>query len=121
MRRILVLALAAALSLQAAELRFCLRNEPKTFDPALVEDEASEAIRYLTGGVLMRVNRLTQELEPELALSWKISEAGRAISFQLPDNVKFSDGSPFTSADVAYTFKRLLDPALHSATGDAFR
>jgi hypothetical protein len=27
------------------ELRFCLRNEPKTFDPLKVEDDASAAIR----------------------------------------------------------------------------
>jgi peptide/nickel transport system substrate-binding protein len=121
MKRVSLLILTAAISLQAAELRFCLRNEPKTFDPALVEDEASEAVRYLTGGVLMRVNRLTQELEPELATSWKVLEGGRTITLHLRDNLKFSDGSPFTSDDVAYTFKRLLDPALHSATGDAFR
>ena len=41
------------------ELRFCLRSEPKTFNPLLVEDEASETIRYLTGGVLVRVSRAT--------------------------------------------------------------
>ena len=58
------------------ELRFCLRMEPKTFDPLKVEDEASAAIRYLTGGVLLRVNRQTQELEPELAKSWKVSKDG---------------------------------------------
>src|SRR5580692_767850 len=79
-----LLVVSVSMSLQAApELRFCLRNEPKTFDPALVEDEASETIRYLTGGVLMRVNRLTQELEPELALSWKVTEGGRAILLRL--------------------------------------
>jgi peptide/nickel transport system substrate-binding protein len=105
----------------AQELRFCIRNEPKTFDPALVEDDASETIRYLTGGVLMRVNRLTQELEPELALSWKVTEGGRAIALRLRENVKFSDGTPFSSGDVAYTFRRLMEPSLHSATGDAFR
>jgi peptide/nickel transport system substrate-binding protein len=117
-----LLVVSVSMSLQAApELRFCLRNEPKTFDPALVEDDASETIRYLTGGVLMRVNRLTQELEPELALSWKVLEGGRAITLHLRDNVKFSDGTPFSSDDVAYTFRRLMDPALHSATGDAFR
>ena len=38
------------------ELRFCLRAEPKTFNPLLVEDDASEAIRYLTGGVLVLKN-----------------------------------------------------------------
>ncbi|HKD91263.1 MAG TPA: hypothetical protein VKB56_05145, partial [Terriglobales bacterium] len=46
------------------ELRFCLRSEPKTFNPVLVDDESSETIRYLTGGVLLRVNRLTQKPEP---------------------------------------------------------
>ena len=103
------------------ELRFCLRMEPKTFDPLRVEDEASAAIRYLTGGVLVRVNRQTQELEPELAQSWKVSKDGRTITFSLRSGVSFSDGRPFSAQDVAYTMQQLMDPALHSATGDAFR
>src|SRR5580700_8249559 len=102
-------------------LRFCLRNEPKTFDPLKVEDDSSAAIRYLTGGVLVRVNRQTQELEPELALSWKVSKDGRQISFRLRGGVSFSDSTPFSAEDVAYTVQQLMDPALHSATGDAFR
>ena len=44
------------------ELRFCLRSEPKTFDPLQVEDDASVAIRYLTGGTLVRMNRQSQVL-----------------------------------------------------------
>jgi peptide/nickel transport system substrate-binding protein len=116
----------ASLNLRAAaqsggELRFCLRMEPKTFDPLKVEDEASAAIRYLTGGVLVRVNRETQELQPELAQSWKISKDGRQITFHLRSGVSFSDGTPFSADDVAYTVQQLMDPALHSATGDAFR
>ena len=103
------------------ELRFCLRMEPKTFDPFKVEDEASASIRYLTGGVLVRVNRQTQELEPELAQSWRISKDGRQITFHLRSGISFSDGTPFTAEDVAYTMQQLMDPALHSATGDAFR
>jgi peptide/nickel transport system substrate-binding protein len=103
------------------ELRFCLRMEPKTFDPLRVEDEASAAIRYLTGGVLVRVNRQTQELEPELAQSWKVSKDGRTITFSLRSGISFSDGRPFSAQDVAYTMQQLMDPALHSATGDAFR
>ena len=103
------------------ELRFCLRSEPKTFDPLKVEDDASAAVRYLTGGVLLRVNRQTQALEPELAQSWKVSKDGRQITFQLRNGVSFSDGTPFSAADVAYTVQQLMDPALHSPTGDAFR
>jgi peptide/nickel transport system substrate-binding protein len=103
------------------ELRFCLRSEPKTFDPLLVDDDASLSIRYLTGGVLARVNRHTQEIEPELAESWKVSKDGKQITFKLRRGVTFSDGSSFSAEDVAFTMQRLMDPALHSSTGDAFR
>jgi peptide/nickel transport system substrate-binding protein len=112
--------LTASASAQG-ELRFCLRSEPKTFDPLKVEDDASAAIRYLTGGVLLRVNRQTQALEPELAQSWKVSKDGRQITFQLRSGISFSDGTPFSADDVAYTVQQLMDPALHSPTGDAFR
>jgi len=108
-------------SAQGGELRFCLRSEPKTFDPLKVEEDASAAIRYLTGGVLVRVNRQTQQLEPELAQSWKVSKDGRQITFRLRGGISFSDGTPFSAADVGYTVQQLMDPDLHSPTGDAFR
>jgi len=103
------------------QLRFCLRSEPKTFDPLKVEDDASVAIRYLTGGVLVRMNRQTQALEPELAQSWKVSKDGRQITFKLRSGISFSDGTPFSADDVAYTVQQLMDPNLHSPTGDTFR
>jgi peptide/nickel transport system substrate-binding protein len=120
---ILCLALlsTAAFAQSGGELRFCLRTEPKTFDPLLVDDDASLAVRYLTGGVLVRVNRQTQQLEPELAESWKVSKDGKQITFKLRHGVQFSDGTPFAADDVAFTRQRLMDPALHSSTGDAFR
>ena len=115
------LASSAAFSQSGGELRFCLRSEPKTFDPLLVDDDSSLSIRYLTGGVLVRVNRHTQDLEPELAESWQVSNDGKQITFKLRRGITFSDGSPFSSEDVAFTMQRLMDPALHSSTGDAFR
>ncbi len=103
------------------ELHFCLRSEPKTFEPLKVEDDSSVAIRYLTSGVLVRLNRQTQALEPELAQSWKVSKDGKQITFKLRSGVSFSDGTPFSAEDVAYTVQQLMDPALHSPVGDTFR
>lgn len=103
------------------ELRFCLHADPKTFNPIMVDDDASEAVRYLTGGVLVRLNRRTQQLEPELATAWKISSDGRRIEFTLRPGVKFSDGTPFGADDVAFTMTSLMDPDLHSPIGDQFR
>lgn len=103
------------------ELHFCIHGEPKTFNPLLVEDGQSEIVRYLTGGVLIRLNRQTQALEPALATSWKATPDGRTIKFHLRTGLHFSDGTPFTSEDVAFTVKSLMDPQLHSPTGDSFR
>ena len=123
--RFIAILLCVAASVAAAqsggELRFCLHSEPKTFDPLKVEDDASVTVRYLTGGVLVRLNRQTQQLEPELARSWKVSKDGRQVIFQLRSGISFSDGTPFSADDVAYTVQQLMDPALHSPTGDAFR
>lgn len=122
LRICLVLPLVAtAFGQSGGELKFCLRNEPKTFNPILVADDSSETVRYLTGGVLARVNRKTQQLEPELAQSWKILNGGRTIRFKLREGIAFSDGTPFSNEDVAFTMKQLMDPAVHSPTGDAFR
>ena len=116
-----VFANAESAAQSGGELHFCLRGEPKTFNPLLVEEDASETIRYLTGGVLIRLNRQSQALEPGLAVSWKVSQDGRTIKFRLRTGVRFSDGTPFTPEDVAFTMKALMDPQLHSPTGDSFR
>ena len=113
--------LIAGYSAGVDELRFYLHSEPKTFNTALVDDDASETVRYLTGGVLIRLNRQSQRPEPELATAWRVSKDGRTITFQLRRGVYFSDGSPFSSQDVKYTMDALMDPAVHSSTGDAFR
>ncbi len=122
LRWLAVLVILAPLAFaQGGELHFCLKSEPKTFNPVLVEDDSTEVIRYLTGGVLVRFNRQNQQLEPELATAWKVTDAGRTITFTLRKSLYFSDGTPFSADDVAYTVKQLMDPNLHSVTGDMFR
>ncbi|MBI4902725.1 MAG: ABC transporter substrate-binding protein [Acidobacteria bacterium] len=71
--------------------------------------------------MLLRLNRQTQQLEPKLAVSWRQSEGGKAITFRLRDGVRFSDGTPFGAEDVVYTFETMMDPAKLSPVGDSFR
>jgi len=42
------------------------------------------------------------------------------IPFRLRRGVQFSDGTPFSAEDVAYTLRTLFDPKLHVPTADAF-
>lgn len=118
---VLVLASQAALAQWGGTLQFAIRSEPRTLRPLLVSEEPSEVVRYLTHGVLLRTNRVTQEYEPNLAAGWKVSRSGHAITFELRKGVRFSDGTPFSAADVAFTMKALEDPELRSSVADAFR
>lgn len=47
---------------------------------------------------------------PELASSWEISDDGLTYTFHLVEGVRFHNGRELTSADVRYSFERLLDP-----------
>ena len=118
-RLLLTLFFAALPVIAAQELRFALHHEPKTLNPLAAADEASETLSYLTSGVFIRVNRLTQEPEPGIAQSWKVSPDHRSITFQIREGLVFSDGTPFTPADVTATLAQLANPALHSPLADS--
>jgi peptide/nickel transport system substrate-binding protein len=53
------------------------------------------------------------DVEPLLATNYQFSDGGRKLTFTLRSGVKWSDGQPFSSADVAYTFNLLRNPALN--------
>jgi peptide/nickel transport system substrate-binding protein len=104
----------------SSQLRFAIDGDPKSFDPNNVTESNSQTIRDLTAGTLLRINRVNGELQPQLAESWELQDGGRAIAFHLREGLKFSDGSPLTSADVVRSFNRVVDPKKPIATGDAF-
>ncbi|HXX39941.1 MAG TPA: ABC transporter substrate-binding protein [bacterium] len=47
--------------------------------------------------------------KPHLATSWKLSGAGRLYTFTLRPNVRFASGNPLTSADVKWSFDRVIN------------
>jgi len=105
---------------RAGELAWTIKYDPKTFDPAKVDETASEQVRYLTGGVLLRVNRQTQRVEPQLAESYRLSADGKLLTFKLRAGLRFSDGSALTSADVAWSLRRVLLPATQAPVAEEF-
>jgi len=46
---------------------------------------------------------------PLLVSSWKASKNAKTWTFQLKRNVHFADGTPLTSADVVFSFRRLVN------------
>ncbi|MFL6109875.1 MAG: ABC transporter substrate-binding protein, partial [Catenulispora sp.] len=78
----------------------------------------TDLVTLLTQAPLVRVNRATDELEPWLAERWRASPDGRTYTLTLRP-MTFSDGAPFTSADVLFAFEAVYDDRVKSALRSA--
>lgn len=83
-------------------------NAPVELDPALGSLDSEVIFNRAIYDALVDI-RPDSSISPNLASGWEISEDGRTYTFTLQDGVIFHDGSPLTSADVVYTFNRLVD------------
>jgi len=91
------------------------RTEPRTFNRFASPQAAEDLVARLTQATLVRLNRVTGEIEPWLATEWSASPDGRAYTLKLRQGVTFSDGAPFSAADVQFTFRALFDKQVNSA------
>jgi peptide/nickel transport system substrate-binding protein len=93
--------------------------EPRSFNRIAARDSTTDLLTSLTQAKLVRVNRATQEIEPWLAESWTRSDDARRYTLKLRPGVVFSDGQPFTSADVVFMFKAVYDKKTGSNLADS--
>lgn len=105
---------ASAEAHRGGTLVVSLRSEPPTYNRHVSPTAAVDALSLLTQAKLIRVNRATGDVEPGLAERWTVSPDGRTITLALRQGVTFSDGAPFTSADVVFSFEALYDPDVES-------
>lgn len=94
-------------------------TEPPTTDPAMGGDGNSIQVVNLVYSGLVKQDK---DLRPtaDAATKWEVSKDGLVYTFQLRPDVKFSDGSPVTAEDFAYSINRALSPALKSANARTY-
>lgn len=94
---------------RANELIVSVRAEPESFNPYIGRGSSTRLVSLLTTAKLVRVNQVTQELEPWLAESWTRLDEGRRYRVKLRPNVTFADGQAFSAADVLFSLKAAYD------------
>lgn len=94
-----------------------VRSEPGTFNRLAPNGNGApvDAVTRLSQATLVRLNRVSGEYEPWLAEKWVASPDGRVFTLTLRDGVTFSDGAPFSSDDVVFTFRALYDTSTQSS------
>ena len=101
------------------ELVATLRSEPRSLNRLLAADRSALVVSQLLHEPLVRVNHVTQVLEPALAASWTTLEGGRRVRLQLRPEARFSDGSPVTADDVAFSLAAVYEERLGSPLFDS--
>jgi peptide/nickel transport system substrate-binding protein len=93
-------------------------DEPLTLDPFIPSDNGSIYAIAQICEPLVSADAKGTGLQPGLAESWTASPDGLAYTFELRENLRFSDGSPVTPDDVVFSLNKVMDPS--AAYGFAF-
>ena len=90
----------------AGVLRIGTNQDSTTFDPIKTIQNADIWVLNNMNALLVRANREANQITPDLAESWEISDDGLEYTFHLRE-AKFSDGSPVTAQDAVFSLTRL--------------
>ena len=101
-------ALTAGVAQAAGVLTIGCREESTTFDPIKSAQNRDSWVFGNVYDVLIRVDNSGTKLVPGLAESWKVSDDGLTYTFKMR-KAKFSDGSPITAEDAAFSMLRIRD------------
>src|SRR5262249_52807663 len=88
-------------------LRIGMESEVLTLDPIKTVRGPDIIIQGIMFSRLMRSSGDRKQLFPGLAESYRIADDGKTYTFKLRDGAKFSDGSPITAEDVAFSYTRM--------------
>ncbi len=97
------------------KLTVSIVQEPTTMD--IVADATASIALTLRDNLYEGLVRMDSggAITPSLAKSWDVSADGRTVTFHLQSGVKWHDGSPFTAADVKWSWDRAGDAATKPA------
>ncbi|MDO8590498.1 MAG: peptide ABC transporter substrate-binding protein [bacterium] len=94
--------LAVEIPAQGGILKEGIVGTPRFINPILAISDADRDLTALVYSGLMRVSENNQ-LAPDLAESYEISNDGLCYTFTLKPNLKWSDGKPLNTDDVIFT------------------
>lgn len=106
---------------RSVELAATLRSEPGSLNRMLARDRASLVVGQLIHEPLVRLNHVTQSLEPALAASWTVTDDGRRVRLALRQGLRFSDGTSLTADDVVFSIGAVYDERVSSPLADSLR
>lgn len=99
--------------------RYSLVTNPTHIDPALVQDgDTIDLTQQVFEGLVAWSEK--NEVVPNLADKWDITNGGKTYTFHLHPGVKFTNGKPLTAGDFKWSIERACNPVLKSETAEEY-
>ncbi len=98
-----------------------LIGEPKYINPlfASANDVDADITSLMYSGLFSYNTQ--QQLVPDLAENYTVSEDGKIYDIKLRSNIAWSDNEPLTANDILFTFQTIQDPEVGSPLISAFQ
>jgi oligopeptide transport system substrate-binding protein len=91
-------------------LTFINGPEPERIDPAVISGQPDGRVAGILFEGLTAPDPRTLEPTPGQAYRWELSADGRTYTFHLRPGLRWSDGTPLTSRDFLWSWRRALRP-----------
>jgi len=101
---------------RGGSLAYRIAAPPTTFNSLVATNEPSILIAfYMMAGRPIEFEHATQKYRAALAESWTVGSDRQTVDLKLRDGIKFSDGHPITTEDVAFSLAAIYDPKSEAA------
>ncbi|HEY8194500.1 MAG TPA: extracellular solute-binding protein [Hyphomicrobium sp.] len=96
-------------------------NTFDTLNQYILKGDAAQGLDFLFDSLMVRAQDEPDAVYGLIAKSADVAPDGMSVTFKLRPEAKFSDGTPVTAADVAFSFTLLKSEAAHPAISQPLR
>ena len=118
MKTLLLILIFCISPMVASTLHLSISANPSRINPILSTDSTSSQITQWIFNALVTYDK-DANIIPELAKRYYFVDETTLI-FELRDDVKWSDGEPFTAKDVLFTYETIISPKIFTPYSSGF-
>lgn len=91
---------------------------PGSVDPGNVYEPVGDLVARTLCTPLLATDPETSEIVPSIVSSYIVADSGMTVTLRVRDDVVFSDGTPLTAQDVAFTLSRVASAEYASTSAE---
>jgi len=115
----IIFLLISTLHVMSSTLHMSISASPSRINPILSTDSVSSQVTRWIFNALITYDK-DANIKMELAKSYQFLD-DVTLEFELRDDIKWSDGVPFTAKDILFTYETIISPKIYTPYASSFK